>query len=93
MHVGYGAVFQNPNNQLADRDVWRNEIRLAEMAEPLGFDSIWGIEHHFDDYTMCPDPVQFLTYMAGRTERAVRTTVSPRRLPSGSASRGVWTAL
>ena len=56
MHVGYGAVFQNPNNQLTDREVWQNEIRLAEMAEPLGFDSIWAIEHHFDDYTMCPDP-------------------------------------
>src|SRR5499426_1865020 len=70
MHVGYGAVFQNPNNQLSDREVWRHEIRLAEMAEPLGFDSIWGIEHHFDDYTMCPDPVQFLTYMAGRTQKA-----------------------
>src|SRR6266849_4174534 len=70
MHVGYGAVFQNPNNRLSDREVWRNEIRLAEMAEPLGFDSIWSIEHHFDDYTMCPDPVQFLTYIAGRTKHA-----------------------
>src|SRR2546428_455489 len=70
MHVGYGAVFQNPGNQMSDRDVWKHEIRLAEMAEPLGFDSIWGIEHHFDDYTMCPDPVQFLTYMAGRTKQA-----------------------
>jgi alkanesulfonate monooxygenase SsuD/methylene tetrahydromethanopterin reductase-like flavin-dependent oxidoreductase (luciferase family) len=70
MHVGYGLIFQNPNNQMSDHDVWSNEIRLAEMAEPLGFDSIWGIEHHFDDYTMCPDPVQFLTYMAGRTKHA-----------------------
>ena len=70
MHVGYGAVFQNPNNQMSDRDVWKNEIRLAEMAEPLGFDSVWGVEHHFDDYTMCPDVVQFLTYMAGRTKTA-----------------------
>ena len=24
-------------------------------AEPLGFDSVWGVEHHFTDYTMCPD--------------------------------------
>ena len=71
MHVGYGSVFQNPNNQLSDREVWRQEVRLAEMAEPLGFDSIWSIEHHFDDYTMCPDPVQFLTYMAARTKRAL----------------------
>jgi len=70
MHVGYGSVFQNPNNKLSDREVWLNEVRLAEMAEPLGFESVWSIEHHFDDYTMCPDPVQFLTYMAGRTKTA-----------------------
>jgi alkanesulfonate monooxygenase SsuD/methylene tetrahydromethanopterin reductase-like flavin-dependent oxidoreductase (luciferase family) len=25
------------------------------------------VEHHFTDYTMCPDVLQFLTYMAGRT--------------------------
>ena len=70
MHVGYGVVFQNPNNKLPDREVWRNELRLAEMAEPFGFDSVWSVEHHFDDYTMCPDVVQFLTYMAGRTNHA-----------------------
>jgi alkanesulfonate monooxygenase SsuD/methylene tetrahydromethanopterin reductase-like flavin-dependent oxidoreductase (luciferase family) len=68
MHVGYGAAFQNPNNALSDAEVWRNEVRLAEMAEPLGFDSVWSVEHHFDDYTMVPDVVQFLTYMAGRTK-------------------------
>ncbi len=67
MHVGYGAVFQNPNNALSDAEVYRNELRLAELAEPLGFDSIWGVEHHFDDYTMCPDVLQFLSYIAGRT--------------------------
>ncbi len=44
-----------------------NELRLAELAEPLGFESVWGVEHHFTDYTMCPDVLQFLTYMAGRT--------------------------
>ena len=38
------------------------------MYEPLGFDSIWSVEHHFDDYTMCPDVLQFLTYYAGRTK-------------------------
>ena len=70
MHVGMAAVFQNPGKARADREVYRNELRLADLAEPLGFESIWGVEHHFTDYTMCPDVLQFLTYMAGRTERA-----------------------
>ena len=69
MHVGYGAAFQNPNNALSDAEVYRNELRLAEMAEPLGFDSVWSVEHHFDDYTMVPDVLQFLSFMAGRTRR------------------------
>ena len=68
MHVGYGVAIQNPNNALPDLEVYRNEVRLAEMAEPLGFDSVWSVEHHFDDYTMVPDVLQFLTYMAGRTK-------------------------
>ena len=70
MHVGYSAIFQNPDDALSDYEVYRNELRLAELAEPLGFESIWSVEHHFTDYTMCPDVVQFLTYMAGRTKRA-----------------------
>src|SRR5581483_3075675 len=70
MHVGMAVVFQNPGKARSDRDVYLNELRLADLAEPLGFQSIWGVEHHFTDYTMCPDVLQFLTYMAGRTERA-----------------------
>ncbi len=68
MHVGLAAVFQNPGKQQTDRDVYLNELRLADLAEPLGFESIWSVEHHFTDYTMCPDVVQFLSYMAGRTK-------------------------
>jgi len=54
MHVGMAAVFQNPGKAQTDREVYRNELRLADLAEPLGFESIWGVEHHFTDYTMCP---------------------------------------
>jgi alkanesulfonate monooxygenase SsuD/methylene tetrahydromethanopterin reductase-like flavin-dependent oxidoreductase (luciferase family) len=61
------TVFQNPKRGRSDYEVYRNELRLADLAEPLGFESVWGVEHHFTDYTMCPDVLQFLTYMAGRT--------------------------
>jgi alkanesulfonate monooxygenase SsuD/methylene tetrahydromethanopterin reductase-like flavin-dependent oxidoreductase (luciferase family) len=50
--------------------VYQQELRLGGLAEQLGFQSIWGVEHHFTDYTMCPDVLQFLAYMAGRTSRA-----------------------
>ena len=70
MHVGYAPLFQNPGNALSDAEVYRQELRLAEMAEPLGFDSVWSVEHHFTDYTMCPDVLQFLSYMAAKTRHA-----------------------
>ncbi len=69
MRVGMAPIFQNPLNQSDDGDVYANELRLADLAEPLGFDSLWSVEHHFSDYTMVPDVLQFLTYMAGRTEK------------------------
>lgn len=69
MHVGMSSVFQNPKQKVSDHQIYRDELRLADLAEPLGFQSIWGVEHHFTDYTMCPDVIQFLTYMAGRTEK------------------------
>ena len=71
MHVGYAAIMQNPNRQLSDREVYKAELRMAEMAEPLGFESIWTVEHHFTDYTMCPDPTQFLSYLAAKTDKAL----------------------
>jgi len=64
------VIFQNPGRARTDREVYRSELRLADLAEPLGFQSIWGVEHHFTDYTMCPDVLQFLSYMAGRTTMA-----------------------
>src|SRR5207344_1593855 len=70
MHVGMSAVFQGFGGTLSDEEVWAADLALADLAEPLGYESIWSVEHHFTDYTMCPDVLQFLTYMAGRTERA-----------------------
>jgi len=69
MHVGMAIIFQGGGEGRTDRNVYRNELRFGDLAEPLGFESLWGVEHHFTDYTMCPDVLQYLTYFAGRTHR------------------------
>ncbi len=69
MRVGMAVICQNPFDERKDGDVYQNELRLAALAEPLGFDSLWSVEHHFTDYTMVPDVLQLLTYFAGRTQR------------------------
>jgi len=69
MHVGMGVIFQATDPKRSDREVYQAELKFGDLAEPLGFDSLWGVEHHFTDYTMCPDVLQYLTYFAGRTSR------------------------
>ena len=69
MHVGMATIFQNTANHTTDGRVYQEELKLAALAEPLGFDSLWSVEHHFTDYTMVPDVTQFLSYMAGATKR------------------------
>ncbi len=44
-------------------------LRLGELVEPLGFDSIWATEHYGSAYSMQPNPLQYLAYWAGRTSR------------------------
>jgi alkanesulfonate monooxygenase SsuD/methylene tetrahydromethanopterin reductase-like flavin-dependent oxidoreductase (luciferase family) len=69
MHVGMSTFFQNLTGTHSDADVYRHELSMADLAEPLGFDGVWAPEHHFDDYTMCPNVLQFLTWVAARTSR------------------------
>jgi alkanesulfonate monooxygenase SsuD/methylene tetrahydromethanopterin reductase-like flavin-dependent oxidoreductase (luciferase family) len=72
MHVGMTAIFQHPDGNdgdpVRDAEVYATEYRMADRAEALGFDSLWGVEHHINGYAMCPDPLKFLTYFAARTK-------------------------
>ena len=68
MHVGMALIFQGTDPNRSDHEVYREELRLGMLGESLGFESIWGVEHHFTDYTMCPDVLQYLTYFAGRSQ-------------------------
>lgn len=67
MHVGLAAIFQNPDRSggQSDYSVYQKDMKLALMAEAQGFESVWGIEHHFTDYTMMPDVVDFLSFIGG----------------------------
>jgi len=67
METGILAIFQNYMGRFEDADVIRNEQRLAEQIEDLGFDKYWAAEHHFTDYSFSPDNLQWLSWLAGRT--------------------------
>jgi alkanesulfonate monooxygenase SsuD/methylene tetrahydromethanopterin reductase-like flavin-dependent oxidoreductase (luciferase family) len=52
-----------------DHELVKGELALGDLAEPLGFDSLWSFEHHFTSYMLSPNPLQILTWFAGRTRR------------------------
>jgi alkanesulfonate monooxygenase SsuD/methylene tetrahydromethanopterin reductase-like flavin-dependent oxidoreductase (luciferase family) len=65
MHIGLSLSFQNYQGSRPDHEVWAQEVRLTKRAIELGFDGVWATEHHFTDYEITPDPLQFLSYVAG----------------------------
>jgi len=69
MKVGILQIFQNYEGQGDDADVVDGELRLGVLAEEVGFDKVWAVEHHFTDYAACPDNFTYLACLAGRTER------------------------
>src|ERR1041385_7005573 len=65
MDVGVQMVFSSYGwSGVSDQQVWDEELRLARLAADLGFDVLWSAEHHFFDYSFCPDNLQLMTYLA-----------------------------
>lgn len=56
--------------EVTDSDVYREEMELATRADELGFDLIGIVEHHFEDYSFCPDNFVYLANLAARTKSA-----------------------
>lgn len=74
MHVGISTGFAN-QTQMDDARFLREEFVQLELAAELGFDSIWMTEHHFSDYSISPNPLIYLAYLAGRTRARLGTQV------------------
>jgi alkanesulfonate monooxygenase SsuD/methylene tetrahydromethanopterin reductase-like flavin-dependent oxidoreductase (luciferase family) len=66
MDVGMMMVFAAYGwDDISDDQVWDEELRLARLAADLGFDVLWSAEHHFFNYSFCPDNLQLMSYLAG----------------------------
>jgi alkanesulfonate monooxygenase SsuD/methylene tetrahydromethanopterin reductase-like flavin-dependent oxidoreductase (luciferase family) len=68
MHVGIATGFAN-HSKIDDARFVGEELTQLELAAELGFESIWITEHHFSDYSISPNPLMYLTYLAGRHPR------------------------
>jgi alkanesulfonate monooxygenase SsuD/methylene tetrahydromethanopterin reductase-like flavin-dependent oxidoreductase (luciferase family) len=66
----FGAMFllAKPEGR-TDSQVYSEALEQIELADRLGFDSVWLAEHHFVDYGICPSTLSLAVAAAGRTSR------------------------
>jgi natural product biosynthesis luciferase-like monooxygenase protein len=50
-------------------EVYGDNLELVVLADELGFDCAWVAEHHFSDYGLVPNTLQYLAAAASRTTR------------------------
>lgn len=68
MKFGTYHTFQVPPWTTTEQ-VYSEELARVDLAEALGYDSVWVPEQHFFDYCACPDALDMVTYLLGRTSR------------------------
>ena len=66
--IALNMLCEPPRSDVA---VVSDHLAMGDLAEPLGFDSLFALEHHFTGYAMSPAPLELLAYFAGRTKRII----------------------
>ena len=72
MHFGifFELSVPRPFVDGAERLVYENALEQARLADELGFDHLWAVEHHFlEEYSHCSAPEVFLAACAAQTKR------------------------
>ena len=82
-----------PWHPLSEHEVYHNALAQVELADELGFDQSWAVEHHFlEEYSHCSAPEVFLAAAAMRTKRirlghGIVVSLPPFSHPIRSAER------
>ena len=67
---GDGPGFAAPFTEDAESSTIFNTLEQVQLADKLGFDQVWSVEHHFlEEYSHSSAPDVFLTACAMTTER------------------------
>lgn len=69
MQISFLTFWNNYRDEMSDAEFFKMENAINKLAEPLGFDTLLCVEHHFNAYSMSPDNFQYLSYLAGVTEK------------------------
>lgn len=70
MEIGIAELMPSfAYEDITDAKLYADEIAIARAGEEYGYDHIWVVEHHFEDYSYCPDNFVYLAHLAGVTQR------------------------
>jgi alkanesulfonate monooxygenase SsuD/methylene tetrahydromethanopterin reductase-like flavin-dependent oxidoreductase (luciferase family) len=68
--IFYEISVPRPWDREAEKRVYDHALEQVVLADQLGFDQVWAVEHHFlEEYSHCSAPEIFLTACAAKTER------------------------
>lgn len=68
--IFYELSVPRPWDRESDKNVYDHALEQVALADELGFDHVWAVEHHFlEEYSHCSAPDLFLTACAMRTKR------------------------
>src|SRR5918911_4210259 len=68
--IFYELSVPRPWMRESERTVYNNALEQVTLADELGFDQVWAVEHHFlEEYSHCSAPELFLTAVATSTTR------------------------
>ena len=70
----FGIFFEmstpRPFTRDAELKVFHNALEQARLADELGFDVVWAVEHHFlEEYSHCSAPEVVLSAVAAQTQQ------------------------
>ena len=66
----YELQTPKPHDQRSEWRCYKEALEQIELADRLGFDTVWAVEHHFlTEFAHCSAPEVFLTAAAARTKR------------------------
>jgi alkanesulfonate monooxygenase SsuD/methylene tetrahydromethanopterin reductase-like flavin-dependent oxidoreductase (luciferase family) len=68
--IFYEISVPRPWDRESERTVYERCLEQVRLADELGFDQVWAVEHHFlEEYSHCSAPELFLTACAMQTKR------------------------
>ena len=86
--IFYELSVPRPWTRESERDVYMNALEQVRLADELGFDQVWCVEHHFlREYSHTRAPVPVLPALPVHTE-----TIHVGRALAGSAPPPIWSA-